>query len=63
MAWKHGGADFQSCFDKSTAQAQEMKEEICLKRRSVERCPCRTKLSTFVHPVTDEHERLDFPKR
>jgi hypothetical protein len=40
-----------------------MKEEICLKRRSVERCPCRTKLSTFVHPVTDEHERLDFPKR
>ena len=26
MAWKHGGADFQSRFDKSTAQAQEMKE-------------------------------------
>jgi hypothetical protein len=25
MAWEHGGADFQSRFDKSTAQAQEMK--------------------------------------
>jgi len=25
-AWEHGGADFQSWFDKSTAQAQEMKE-------------------------------------
>ncbi len=27
MAWGHGGADFQSRFDKSTGQAQEMKEE------------------------------------
>jgi hypothetical protein len=26
MAWDHGGADFQSRFDKSTRQAQEMKE-------------------------------------
>jgi hypothetical protein len=26
MAWEHGGADFQSRFDKSTAQAAEMKE-------------------------------------
>ena len=26
MAWEHGGADFQSRFDKSTEQAQEMKE-------------------------------------
>jgi hypothetical protein len=26
MAWDHGGPDFQSRFDKSTAQAQEMKE-------------------------------------
>jgi hypothetical protein len=26
MAWEHGGADFQLRFDKSTAQAQEMKE-------------------------------------
>jgi hypothetical protein len=26
MAWEHGGTDFQSRFDKSTAQAQEMKE-------------------------------------
>jgi len=26
MAREHGGADFQSRFDKSTAQAQEMKE-------------------------------------
>jgi hypothetical protein len=26
MAWEHGGADFQSRFDKSTAQVQEMKE-------------------------------------
>jgi hypothetical protein len=26
MAWDHGGSDFQSRFDKSTAQAQEMKE-------------------------------------
>jgi hypothetical protein len=25
MAWKHGGADFQSRFDKSTGQALEMK--------------------------------------
>jgi hypothetical protein len=24
--WEHGGADFQSRFDKSTAQTQEMKE-------------------------------------
>jgi len=27
VAWEHGGADFQSRFGKSTAQAQEMKEE------------------------------------
>jgi len=26
MAWEHGGPDFQSRFDKSTDQAQEMKE-------------------------------------
>jgi hypothetical protein len=26
MAWKHGGAELQSRFDKSTAQAVEMKE-------------------------------------
>jgi hypothetical protein len=26
MAWEHGGADFQSQFDKSTAQAEQMKE-------------------------------------
>jgi hypothetical protein len=26
VAWEHGGADFQSRFDKSTAQAQEMKK-------------------------------------
>ena len=26
MAWEHGGSDFQSRFDKSTGQAQEMKE-------------------------------------
>jgi hypothetical protein len=26
MAWEHGGARFQSRFDKSTAQAEEMKE-------------------------------------
>ena len=26
MAWEHGGPEFQSRFDKSTAQAQEMKE-------------------------------------
>jgi hypothetical protein len=25
-AWEHGGADFQSRFDTSTAQAEEMKE-------------------------------------
>jgi hypothetical protein len=25
-AWEHGGADFPSRFDKSTAQAEEMKE-------------------------------------
>src|SRR5262245_35993954 len=27
MAWEHGRPDFQSRFDKSTAQAQEMKED------------------------------------
>jgi len=26
MAWDHGGPDFPARFDKSTAQAQEMKE-------------------------------------
>ena len=26
MAWEHGGAEFRSRFDKSTGQAQEMKE-------------------------------------
>jgi hypothetical protein len=26
MAWEHGGADFQSRFDKSTGQAERMKE-------------------------------------
>jgi hypothetical protein len=26
MAWEHGGADFRSRFDKSTAQAEQMKE-------------------------------------
>ena len=26
IAWEHGGADFQSRFDKSTGEAQEMKE-------------------------------------
>jgi hypothetical protein len=26
MAWEHGGADVQSRFDKSTAQAEQMKE-------------------------------------
>jgi hypothetical protein len=26
MAWEHGGPDFQLRFDKSTAQAAEMKE-------------------------------------
>jgi cation diffusion facilitator CzcD-associated flavoprotein CzcO len=26
MAWEHGGTDFQSRLDKSTAQAEEMKE-------------------------------------
>jgi hypothetical protein len=25
-AWEHGGADFQSRFDKSTGQAEQMKE-------------------------------------
>jgi hypothetical protein len=26
LAWEHGGADFQSRFDKSSAQAEQMKE-------------------------------------
>jgi hypothetical protein len=26
MAWEHGGADFQSRFDKTTAQAEQIKE-------------------------------------
>jgi hypothetical protein len=29
MAWEHGGADFQSRFDKSSAQAIEMKKGRC----------------------------------
>ena len=28
MAYEHGGADFQSQFDKSTAQAEQMKEGV-----------------------------------
>jgi len=28
MAWEHGGADFQSRFDKTTAQAEQMKEGV-----------------------------------
>jgi hypothetical protein len=28
MAWEHGGADFQSRFDKSTAQAEQMKKGV-----------------------------------
>jgi hypothetical protein len=28
MAWEYGGPDFQSRFDKSTGQAQEMKEGV-----------------------------------
>jgi hypothetical protein len=28
MAYEHGGADFQSRFDKSTAQAEQMKEGV-----------------------------------
>jgi len=28
MAWEHGGADLQSRFDKSTAQAEQMKEGV-----------------------------------
>jgi hypothetical protein len=28
MAWEHGGADFRLRFEKSTAQAQEMKEGV-----------------------------------
>jgi hypothetical protein len=26
MAWEHGGSDFQFRFDKTTAQAEQMKE-------------------------------------
>jgi len=26
MAWEHGGSEFQALFDRTTAQAQEMKE-------------------------------------
>jgi hypothetical protein len=28
IAWEHGGTDFRLRFDKSTAQAQEMKEGV-----------------------------------
>ena len=28
IAWEHGGPDFQSRFDKSTAQAEQMKEGV-----------------------------------
>jgi hypothetical protein len=28
VAWEHGGGDFRLRFDKSTAQAQEMKEGV-----------------------------------
>jgi len=30
MTWEHGGLDFQSRFDKSTAQTQEIKEGLVL---------------------------------
>jgi hypothetical protein len=28
MAWEHAGADFQSRFDKSSAQAEQMKKGV-----------------------------------
>ena len=28
MAWEHGGAEFQSRFDKFTAKAEQMKEAV-----------------------------------
>jgi hypothetical protein len=28
LAWEHGGADFQSRFDKATAQAEQIKERV-----------------------------------
>jgi hypothetical protein len=28
MAWEHGGAEFQSRFDKFTAKAKQMKEGV-----------------------------------
>jgi hypothetical protein len=28
ISWEHGGADFQSQFDKSIAQAEQMKEGV-----------------------------------
>ena len=31
MAWEHGGADFQSRFDKSTAHAEQQKKEGVLR--------------------------------
>ena len=36
VTWEHGGADFQSRFDKSTGQAQEMKEGALRVLRSME---------------------------
>ena len=29
MAWERGGADFQSQYDETTAQAEQMKEDNC----------------------------------
>jgi hypothetical protein len=49
-AWEHGGADFQSRFDKSTAQAQEMKEGVLpgvVKVRH--RFPCSAPMTRHTH--------------
>jgi hypothetical protein len=41
-AWEHGGADFQSRFDKSTAQAEQMKEGGAARSVIAERIPSLT---------------------
>jgi hypothetical protein len=38
MAWEHGGTDFQSRFDKSTEQAQELKEKALRCQSNVAEC-------------------------
>jgi hypothetical protein len=42
LAWEHGGPDFQARFDKSTGQAQEMKEGALTRSMNLVECLCQS---------------------